>query len=157
MDTEAVPYGVDLSRVVRQAVARVERRYPDADVRVDVPALPVFSTGGPVRAVENVVENAVVHTEDAEPTVRVSLGTGAPSGAVDLRVADDGPGIPAREKAVLSDADEITQLQHSRGLGLWTARWVIEASGGELRFEDDGDGAVVVFRLKVAEGGTEVG
>jgi PAS domain S-box-containing protein len=157
MDTEAVPYGVDLSRVVRQAVARVERRYPDADVRVDVPALPVFSTGGLVRAVENVVENAVVHTEDAEPTVRVSLGTGAPSGAVDLRVADDGPGIPAREKAVLSDADEITQLQHSRGLGLWTARWVIEASGGELRFEDDGDGAVVVFRLKVAEGGTEVG
>jgi PAS domain S-box-containing protein len=152
MDTDSVPYGVDLHRVVGQAVDRVGRRHPAADVRVDVPVIPVESTGGLVRAVENLVENGVVHAGDADPTVSVTVDTDAPTGFVDLRVADDGPGIPAREKAVLVDDDEITQLQHSRGLGLWTARWVVEASGGELWFDErEADGAVVVIRLRRAD------
>jgi signal transduction histidine kinase len=52
---------------------------------------------------------------------------------------------------VLAEDGEITQLRHSRGLGLWTARWVVEASGGELRFEEnEAGGAVVVLRLRLA-------
>ncbi|MFC7227050.1 PAS domain S-box protein [Salinirubellus salinus] len=150
MDTDSVPYGVELDRVVRQAVDRVGRHHPSADVRVDVPAIPVESTGGLVRAVENLVENGVVHAGDTDPTVRVTVDTDAPEGFVDLRVADDGPGIPAREKAVLVDDDDITQLRHSRGLGLWTVRWVVEASGGELWFDERETGAMVVIRLRRA-------
>ena len=151
MDTESVRYGVELDRVVEQAVGQVERGHEDADVRTAVPGITVLTTGGLERAVENVVENGVVHTDADHPTVEVGVDRSAPEGYVDLRVADEGPGIPAREKSVLAEDGEITQLRHSRGLGLWTARWVVEASGGELRFEEnEAGGAVVVLRLRLA-------
>jgi Signal transduction histidine kinase len=57
-----------------------------------------------------------------------------------LSVADDGPGIPDDERMVLNRATE-TSLEHGSGLGLWLAKWLVDASGGGLTFAVD-DGTV---------------
>ena len=45
-----------------------------------------------------------------------------------------------------------TPLQHSSGLGLWIARWVVAAVGGEITAEDrDPQGTVVGILLPRAD------
>ena len=87
------------------------------------------------RAVEEIVENAAVHA-GATPTVEVG-GTATPTD-VTLRVSDDGDGVPELERAVITGEVEITQLDHSRGLGLWLATYVCRSLGGYIGFEDEG-------------------
>jgi len=43
---------------------------------------------------------------------------------VDVRVADDGPGIPADRAAIVTGDVEPARTQHLTGLGPWTARRV---------------------------------
>ena len=79
--------------------------------------------------VENLVENAVEHTDDPD----VALSATADEGGVVITVADDGPGIPEHELAVLDSGRE-TDLNHGSGIGLWLIRWVATTLGVELTF-----------------------
>jgi len=108
-----------------------------ADVTLDAPDhLPVAAVPALERAIQQLVENAVEHGGSAR--VHVSAGP-VDAECVEIRVADDGPGIPAAEwETVVGDSD-ITQLSHGTGLGLWLVRWIVDACGGSIRLADDGD------------------
>lgn len=62
---------------------------------------------------------------------------------VDIAVSDSGDGVPEREQAVIAGGLSISQLDHSRGLGLWVVSYVAESLDGRLRFEDDGTEVVL--------------
>jgi PAS domain S-box-containing protein len=101
-------------------------------------------------AVRNLVENALEHAGEA-PQVRVSAA--ADGDVLTLSVADDGPGIPDLEWNVVTGKQEITQLSHSSGLGLWTVKWVADSYGGRIEREgSDLGGTRVVLRLPVLDG-----
>jgi signal transduction histidine kinase len=109
-------------------------------ITVDVPRdLWVWADGSIERALVELVENAVEH---GGSEIRVSAGTAADE-TVRIDVADDGPGIPEDERAIISGEAEITQLKHGSGLGLWVARSVAEAADGELIFETGGAKTIV--------------
>jgi signal transduction histidine kinase len=61
-------------------------------------------------------------------------GSASSDGAT-LVVADDGPGIPDQERAVLLEGEE-TPLRHGTGVGLWLANWGVTRLGGELSVRD---------------------
>jgi signal transduction histidine kinase len=77
---------------------------------------------------------------DGRAEVRVSVSTDGD--AVEVRVADDGPGIPEHE--VLAIGDEETALEHGSGLGLWVTDIVVSHVDGDLSFERGPDGGTVV-------------
>jgi len=133
----------DLSAVVEVAVDSVGTHHPDATYRVDVPSVLVRSHPSLEIAIENAVENAVVHTED--PVVRVSAAVTEET--VELRIADDGPGIPEPDLAAITQREE-TPLQHTSGAGLWLIDWVVLRSEGSLSFDTDGDGTTVRIELE---------
>ncbi|MFB6194228.1 MAG: ATP-binding protein [Halobaculum sp.] len=94
-------------------------------------------------AVRNLVENAVEHNDTPDPRVAVratETGTG-----VRIVVADDGPGVPAAERAVIEAGTE-EPLAHASSLGLWGTNWAVQRMGGSLAFEESdlGGTAVVV-------------
>ena len=93
----------------------------------------------------------VVHGSDA-PTVelRAEPFAAAPEEWVDVLVVDDGPGIPEAERAAVTGARDITQLQHGSGLGLWLVRWAVESVGGDVGFERRDERTVVRLRLRRA-------
>ena len=67
---------------------------------------------------------------------------------MEVRVADDGPGIPAAEVNVLERGYE-TPLEHGSGLGLWIVNWIVTESGGGISFdENDPRGSVVTLRFE---------
>lgn len=146
--TEGAVGTVDAVELCREAVTANREAHPGASVSLSVPdRLPVRAEAGLKRAIDALVENAIVHTENAP--VRVSAGDADREGWVAIRVADDGPGLPEREQAVLSGEREITQLVHGRGLGLWLVTWLVESYGGEVRFATEG-GTTVTLLLRRA-------
>jgi len=82
---------------------------------------------------DNLVENAVVHND--APTPVVTVGARATDTGIEVSVADNGPGIPSTERAVVETGDE-DALAHGSGLGLWAVKWGAVQLGGELAFED---------------------
>ncbi|WP_115862414.1 sensor histidine kinase [Halorussus litoreus] len=155
-DEEPGPTPVDVSAVATEAAAEVRSSFPDADVSTDCPdglygrAIPAFPA-----AVENLCENGVEHNDNAEPTVSVSVDTVVEDGEewIRIAVADDGPGIPAHERTVLTEGEE-TDLEHGSGLGLWLVHWVVERSGGRLSFtENEPRGSIVRIDLRPVEHG----
>ena len=100
-------------------------------------------------ALEELIENAVIHTDREVPQVTVAVET--TSDQVQVSVADEGPGIPEQEVEVLSSSTE-THLEHSSGLGLWLVKWTASLSSGSLSFtENEPRGTVVTLTLTAAE------
>jgi len=126
---------LDAADVVRDAVAAVRESYPDAEVTVDAPgsaqvtAVPELDT-----AVEELVANAIEHSDRETPAVTVSLATGPDH--VRIQVADDGPGISEMEREILNETRDIDQLYHGSGFGLWLVYWIVRQSGGEIAIRD---------------------
>ena len=126
---------VNVADVVRDAVATVRESHDDVDVTVDVPksvqvtAVPELDT-----AVEELVANAIEHSDRETPSVTVSLETGPDH--VRVQVADDGPGISEMEREILSETRDIDQLYHGSGFGLWLVYWIVRQSGGEITIHD---------------------
>ncbi len=136
----------DAVSVTDQVCDAIRAEYPAATVSVAGPNS-VYVTAGSMleTALYHVLENACVHN-DRDPEVDVTIETDE-DGAV-IRVADNGPGIPDTERALVTDKREITQLDHASGLGLWLVNWVVTRAGGSLTFADrEPRGTVVTLRL----------
>ncbi|WP_436929151.1 histidine kinase N-terminal 7TM domain-containing protein [Halosimplex halobium] len=132
---------------------RVESAHDGATVEVDLPdGLTVV--GGPCleRAVEELLENAAEHAGD-DPTVEVRTARRGDE-FVEVRVADDGPGIEDHERSVI-EAGRETALEHGSGVGLWLVKWVVGECGGSVEFVDDGDGCTVALVLPLADAATD--
>ncbi|MCG1002915.1 MULTISPECIES: PAS domain-containing sensor histidine kinase [Halobacterium] len=123
-----------------------------ADVTVDVDDAPaVLSAGHLDRAVAALVDNAIRYTDDQTPTVQIR-GRRTDSG-VALTVSDDGPGLPDKERRLLTGDIELTPLDHGSGLGLWLVRWIATAYDGAVTYEERaGGGSDVTLELRAAPG-----
>lgn len=140
---------IDIVPVVENCCETVGEEYPDATLEIDTPASQAVIADETIETVvENLVENALEHTGDS-PAVRVSVTTAeGPDDRVQLRVADDGPGIPRKQIETIRTKKE-TQMVHGTGLGLWVVYWLVDSYGGELSFEEtSADGTTVVVLLR---------
>jgi len=102
------------------------------------------------RVLENLLENALRYAPNGS---RVSLSTMAHADEIELRVADQGKGVPENmrdgifERFVQLDSGDRTAPRTGRGLGLTFCRLVVEAHGGRIYVEDAAPGAVFCIRL----------
>jgi len=80
----------------------------------------------------------------------VALAATAADGAVEIAVADSGPGVPAELRARIFEPF-FTTRPHGTGLGLAVARHIVEAHGGRIEVgERTGGGARFTLRLPAA-------
>jgi two-component system sensor histidine kinase KdpD len=101
------------------------------------------------RVVVNLVDNALRHGAGAPVALRAS----SHAEHVQLRVVDEGPGVPAgRSDRLFTPFQRLGDRNHDGlGLGLSVARGLTEAMGGTLSTEDTpGGGLTVVISLPVA-------
>lgn len=149
---------IDVTRVVGNVVDRARDRFPEMTVTVEADEAVAYADELFATAVWNLMENAGRHHHDDGARVAITLSDD--SGTVEIRIADDGPGIPAEDREAVESGRE-TQLRHASGLGLWLVRWIVDGVNGELTFVDgdeatdepiDDVGTVVVLRLRAADG-----
>lgn len=109
-----------------------------------------------VSALYNLLDNAVKYSDEGS---RVVVGVAAGNGGVDLRVADRGIGIPARDVERVFERFYRVDAARSRqtggtGLGLAIVRHVAANHGGEVLVESRlGEGSEFTLRLPLVPPG----
>lgn len=146
LDDRPETYSIDVSS---EAMDVVEGFADDGDVSAEIePDLQVEAADGLGFALENLVENAVLHAGDS-PKVEVVVRRSGDE--VVVEVHDDGPGMPEHEVQAILEGNE-DALQHGSGIGLWAVKWIVDRSGGELEFDDSRlRGSCVSITLEAAE------
>jgi PAS domain S-box-containing protein len=137
---------------VRSAVEEVRTSYPDAGVSIAVPeSVQVSAVPELRRAVFELCENAIRHTDRDRPTVEVRAEVDADT--VELLIVDDGPTIPEKEREIVTGEIEIGPLNHGSGMGLRLVEWIVSQSRGTIAVESgDRRGNVIRVALERADG-----
>jgi len=143
---------VDLATVLRDAVAAAELGQDEVRVSTDIPAaLPLVQGDGDRlrQLVDNLISNALKYSQaGAEVTVEAR----ANDGVVEVRVSDQGPGIPREHQQLIFEkfgrASHGREAKPGTGLGLFISRSFAEAHGGSLEVESSpGEGATFTLTL----------
>jgi PAS domain S-box-containing protein len=141
---------VDVVDAVEAVAEELRLEHPAATVRTDLPETAVARGHETFElSVNELLENAIVHSDGEAPTVDVAVDAGEE--IVALRVADDGPGLNDTDRGALLRGAE-TPLEHTQGLGLWLVRWAVEVADGTIDIADnDPRGTVITVRLPTAD------
>lgn len=142
---------IDLAQIAAEATAEAGALTDDHELIVDAMG-PVIVDGdrdGLHRLVINLVENAIRHTPAA---TQVTIAARADNEGALLTVTDNGPGIPAEQRARIFErfVRRSGESGGSTGLGLAIVRTVAEAHGGTVRVEDANPGSRFVVNLPLA-------
>ena len=145
-----------MDEIVEVVLARMRSRLADHVVTADLPAtLPDVSVD-PVQldqVLTNLLENAGRHAPKGSE-IRVSVLW--LHGAVQVRVSDEGPGIPLDERDRVFEAfyrGSSSPETSGSGLGLAISKAVVVAHGGRIWIEDNpGGGCVVAFEIPGEDG-----
>ncbi|MFY0527872.1 GAF domain-containing protein [Archangium gephyra] len=148
------PEEVDLSELVRWVVVRFEEKLAEAGctavVRADTPVVAKVDRLRVEQVVMNLLSNAMKYA----PGQPVELQVERRGNLAVLGVRDFGPGISPEAQARIFERYQRATGQHAReslGLGLYVARQIARAHGGELNVESTpGQGAH--FRLHLPLG-----
>ncbi|WP_437605206.1 response regulator [Sorangium sp. So ce834] len=144
---------VDLRALVHEAFAALDLRASSGSVALrEAVEAPAVQADPDLlrRTLENLLENAILH---APAGSAVTVSAAKDGDAVEIRVADAGPGVPAEMRARVFDrfvqlggGDEALH-RAGRGLGLAFCKMAVEAHGGTIRIEDNAPGAIFCVRL----------
>lgn len=141
--------------VVETFVEQCRANHPEAEITlsVEVDVAEQVKSGVLLElALEEAIENAIVHTDQSPPTVDVRISRAPDTPTLCIEISDNGPGIPDSEWNVI-DAGQETPLYHGTGLGLWLIYWSIGALGGTVsRVDNDPCGTVITYRVPVVAG-----
>lgn len=140
-----------LARSVSEELApNIERRGLRVKLEIE-PGLLVHADAGKVRQViENLIDNALKYTPRGVITIRSS----ARDGVALLAVADTGIGIAKETLPKLfrkfSRAEDASKANlKGTGLGLYVARQLVEAQGGKISAESEGEGKGSTFIVEL--------
>lgn len=153
---------VAVEEIVDAALSRAEPLARSHRVEVNIePELPVVhaDAGAISEVVYNLIDNATKYSP-AGSRILIEARS-APSEMVEIRVSDEGAGVPEELRAKVFDkffrahAERQTASRRPAGigLGLSIARGIVEAHSGSIWIEDaaGGRGASVVFTLPIGD------
>ena len=121
-----------------RALVSVEGTLPDIAVLADEMLDSVF---------RNLLNNAVVHNDKKIPKVIASAT--ANDDGIQVRIADNGPGIPDEQKEQIFEEGEKGLDSGGTGIGLYLVQSLVERYGGAVWIEDnEPEGSVFVVEMR---------
>ncbi len=138
---------IELHELCAAAVESLRPRQVSSGIELETRLDPAEITGDATLLeilLRNLLLNIVLHCPAG---TRASLALAVTDGRAHLRIADDGPGMPAatRER-IRAGFTRLDSRGEGLGLGLAICQRIVAAHGGEIRFESaaaDGTGLVV--------------
>ncbi len=149
---EPIGLGALADRVAGYFRPRLPRRANPIELRLEAPGMGPMVEGDPVLlewALESLVKNAIDALQGRSGTI--ILRVGAEKGMGEVRVIDDGPGVPKEIRRTLFEPG-ITTKRGGWGIGLALSRRVVEdAHQGTLVLETTEKGACFLIRVPLAD------
>lgn len=148
---EPIGLGALADRVCGYFRPRLPRRANPIELRLEAPGAGPMVMGDPVLlewALESLVKNAIDALQGRSGTIILRIG--AEEGMAEVRVIDDGPGVPKEIRRTLFEPG-ITTKRGGWGIGLALARRAVEdAHSGALVLEPTERGACFLMRIPLA-------
>ncbi len=141
-----------LAPALERALEDVRSAFPGAAIEVEgsLPRTTVVANEMLDSAFRNLLQNAVQHND--KDLARVTVSTSVGDDHAEVRVADNGPGVPEEQKEKIFGKGERGLESEGTGIGLYLVKSLVEGYGGEVRVEDnDPEGSVFVVRLPVSD------
>lgn len=144
---------IDFAEIVQKSYLGLSRLMEEKDIsaKLQVPDQPVPVSGHRDRltqVVVNLLSNAIKFCDAEAGSIKVTLTR--ESKRVRLTVSDNGPGIPAAQRAHIFE--RFTQLPgadgskpQGSGLGLFISRTIVEDHGGQIGVEEGEEGGAVFW------------
>lgn len=138
---------VRLDLVLNDRLVTLLNEFADADVRFEsFPELRVVADELLPKAIDSVLENAVIHNDKENPIVEVDVEERESD--VVVSISDNGSGVPDGEEDLIFGREEVDPLNHGQGLSLFFTDRVIDSYGGDIWVEENrSEGAVFNIRL----------
>lgn len=154
---DLVPVEVDYAGLARDVVAQTApaARHARTAVSLEAPdSLPgICDRRAFEQIVENLLTNAIKYGDENPVLVRLS----ARNGTIELRIADQGPGIvPTDQERIFERFERV--IAHARkgigfGVGLWIVRQLVAAMEGRISLESEiGKGSTFIVELPLRAG-----
>lgn len=157
----AGPVAVDMRSVVESVVKLYANKINDKKISVEMDMAACPQIQGLQGELKQLMANLVANAVDAVNNggkIRISVRPVInPQGnGVKVQVADDGPGIPAENRAHVFEPFFTTKRDIGTGLGLWVSKEIVERHRGSIELANGGDdslgGAVfTIFLQSIAE------
>ncbi len=148
---EPIGLGALADRVARYFRPRLPRRANPIELKLEAPGMGPMVVGDAVLlewALESLVKNAIDALQGRRGTI--ILRVGAEQGMGEIRVIDDGPGVPREVRRAIFQPGTSSK-QGGWGIGLALSRRVVEdAHRGTLALEQTDKGASFVIRIPLA-------
>jgi PAS domain S-box-containing protein len=147
-DGDSDPGSIDVGRLLQQEVDDVAAGYEPAEFTVEGSLPNVRVQGNEIlsSAFRNLLTNAVQHNDDEVPQVTVTVEDRPDT--VEVRVADNGPGVPDGQKEEIFGKGEHGIDSSGTGLGLYLVHTFVDQFGGDVWVTDnDPEGAVFHVEL----------
>jgi len=138
---------IDVQELVASAIGDLQARATAASLVISANAEAVtaeIDRDLVRRVLANLIENAIRHAPE-HTTITVTARRAG--GALELRVADAGPGVPAELRATLFERFASAGPRANHGLGLAFCRVAATAHGGRIWVEDGTPGAVFCVEI----------
>ena len=141
-----------VEEVVSEAIMKLRKRMPDAQIKVKVPEEFLMIPMDPMlieQVIVNLLENAIVHSETRRP---VECTVESEVDGVSISIKDYGIGIAEEQIPVLFDGgvypqDTKNDIHRGMGIGLSICRTIIHAHHGRISGQNHEQGAVFTVWL----------
>ena len=150
LDVDCEVRSVSLEGVLAQQVEELRSGHPGAVVAIEgsIPDVEVAGNDMLGSVFRNLLSNAIQHSDETPPEVTVSAAERDET--VEVRVADNGPGVPDAQKDEIFGRGEKGLESSGAGIGLYLVQSLLDTYGGDVFVEDNGpEGAVFVVELPV--------
>lgn len=143
-----------LEEIVQDFVLFINKEAHERRIEI---AADIHPVGRPVWVDENLIRQALLNivrnSFEAMPDGgRLEIGLGLAQNSIELRLSDNGPGIPPEQRARIFDPFFTTKAEGT-GLGLAQTRKIIREHNGEILCRSEvGQGTTFVIRLSLVEG-----
>jgi PAS domain S-box-containing protein len=137
---------------LEQEISEIQSMHSDAVITVDgsLPRTQVIGNELLGSVFRNLLQNAILHNDKDIPEVSITATTSEEM--VEVRIADNGPGVPDAQKETIFGKGEKGLDSAGTGIGLYLVRSLVESYSGNVWVEDnEPEGAVFVVQLPVAE------
>lgn len=141
---------IDLNAVLRNEIEKARSAHEGASITVTGDydrVLQVTATELLSSVFRNIVKNAVVHNDKAEPEITVRVETA--DEVCRVRIADNGPGVRDSRKEEIFGRGEMGLESSGSGIGLYLVDTLVDMYGGTVELTDnEPEGSVFSVELQ---------
>ncbi|OYT59330.1 diguanylate cyclase [Euryarchaeota archaeon ex4484_178] len=134
---------IDLRSEIEAAAKLLSEKYPNGNIEVKVESTEIYAYPLIREVFVNLIDNALKYGASQVRIVSKDMGD-----TVEIRVVDNGPGIPKGKRELIFNAFETLSKGKGSGIGLSIVKMIIELHEGKIWVEDnEPKGSIFVIQL----------